>query len=483
MNSEPPRYSRLFPRFNDNTPDDVLKDLANMLRDIDPDIPTPVNNRQDRRRMPGSCCSGYAYLGQFITHDLSKPRTGSSVINEEEDINERTARLDLEQLYGKGDPSDPPGPRLPLGETLGSPGLPSTDNDLPRDQHGKAQIPDERNDLTLLIAQLHVLMIKFHNRIVDDLCQGNVPPAQPADLSLFARAKRLVTWHYQWIVRYDYLPKLVEPSVLQDILMSSPRLYWPRLGEALIPVEFAWAAFQYGHSAVQNSYNINPLVHQITALDTFCLGGAGKLNICQGRKNPRLPQRYVVEPGRMFGWAPPGISNVSEEIDTLIPSAFYRLSRKAETLFTNEEPRTRRPGQSVPEITFLRGKQNRLASGQKACKYSGLPALPLNQLAHTRELAEFLKEHGLHKKTPLFYYILREAEVAGRASVWGRPCKRLGPLGSRIAAEVILGVLNADRDSFIHFNWQPPRIRLRSSRTIRIDSLKKLALYASGHAC
>jgi hypothetical protein len=497
MNAPPPsHYSRLFRRYDDPTLDEDLRELAKRLldwdnnHDNDDDDTNEEDNRKDRRRMPGSCSSGYAYLGQFITHDLSRPGAGLSVTGNEEDVNERTARLDLEQLYG-----NPPlvpaakrnGPRLLLGETLGSPGLPPTDNDLPRDPEGNALIPDERNDFTLLIAQLHVLMIKFHNRIVDDLCLGNIPPASPADVSLFARAKRLVTWHYQWIVRYDYLPKLVEPGVLQDIVMSSPRLYWPLRGKALIPVEFAWAAFQYGHSAVQNSYNINPVARKITASDTFCLTGTApaqkKLKLCADPiGNTRLPQRYVVEPGRMFGWAPPGISNVSEEIDTLIPSAFYHLSPEAETLFTNEESdRNGGRGPSLPEITFLRGKQHGLPSGQEACCLSGVQCLAADQLAHTAQLRKFLCDTGLDKRTPLFYYILREAEVAGRASVWGRPCKRLGPLGSRIVAEVILGVSNADPDCFMHSAWRPPLIRLRSGRTIRIESLKKLALYASGH--
>jgi Animal haem peroxidase len=449
--------------------------------------------------MPGSCSSGYAYLGQFITHDLSrvgtkmpdygKEKRGKK--NPKDTPNERTACLDLEPLYG-----NPPklrralrkGPRLCLGPTLASDEFPSTENDLPRKEDSTADIPDERNDVTLLLAQLHVLLIKFHNRIVDDLCSGNIPVAGPDHDSLFARAKRLVTWHYQWIVRYDFLPKLVGPDVLQDIAMTWPKWYRPHKGQASIPVEFAWAAFQYGHSAVQNSYNINRHVHRLPVEDTFCLTGGHRkphlnLTLCNCKEShTRLPQEYVVDPGRMFGWRSPGISNVSEEIDTLVSGAFYKLSAKTVRLYANDiHKRNGGPPQSLPEITFLRGNEFGLPSGQEACRFSGVQTLPADDLAHTQDLKDFLETNGLDKSTPLFYYILREAEVAGRAAAWGRPCKRLGPLGSRIVAEVILGVLNADPHSFIHYNWRPPVIRLACNRTIRLDSLKKLALYASGY--
>lgn len=492
-------YSRLFAGHRPGYPADVLKELANRLRDWDDnhdnddDETNEADNRKDRRRMPGSCSSGYAYLGQFITHDLSRDRTplpDAGNLEPEETRNERTACLDLEPLYGR--PHSAPsvkrlGNKLRLGETLPSVehGLGSTDNDLPRDATGTAEIYDERNDQSLLIAQLHVLLIKFHNRIVDDLCHGNIPSAGP-DACLFARARRLVTWHYQWIVRYDYLLKLVAPNVLQDITMHWPMLYRPAKGNASIPVEFAWAAFQYGHSAVQNSYNINKHEHRLWLNDLFCLTGNGrpKLTLCKATTgNVKLPQEYVVNPGRMFGWGPPGISNLSEEIDTLIPRAFYDLPVKFEEQLTNEESkRNGGPGRNLTEITLVRGSGIGIPSGQEACRLSGVEPLAADQLAATPQLRNFLYRTGLVESTPLFYYILREAEVAGRASVWGRPCKRLGPLGSRIVAEVILGILDADPDSFTHAVWKPPLIRLNQGRTIRVDSLKKLALYASGHA-
>jgi hypothetical protein len=74
---------------------------------------------------------------------------------------------------------------------------------------GVALIRDPRNDENLIVAQLHLALLKFHNKAVDQLLAGGAAPA-----STFASARRLVTWHYQWIVLHDFLPRLVDPAVL-----------------------------------------------------------------------------------------------------------------------------------------------------------------------------------------------------------------------------------------------------------------------------
>jgi hypothetical protein len=65
----------------------------------------------------------------------------------------------------------------------------------------------------------------------------------------------------------------------------------------------------------------------------------------------------------------------------------------------------------------------------------GVRVLTAEQLA---ELASF----GMDRSTPLWYYILKEAEVLENGL-------RLGPVGSRIVGEVFIGVLQADPDSFL----------------------------------
>jgi hypothetical protein len=192
----------------------------------------------------------------------------------------------------------------------------------------------------------------------------------------------------------------------------------------------------------------------------------------------------------MFGWAPPGRSNFSAGIDTLIASGLYKVPGKLSILFNNEVladtgltlTRGEIPTCKLPEATLRRAAAVGLPSGQEACRLANVPRLPADQLAYDRQMEVFLKKNGMLNRTPLFYYLMREAEVSGRATPGGWPGKRLGPLGSRLVAEVILGILNADPDSYIHSEWQPPLIAGQPGEPARrIDSLRKLAFYANGY--
>ena len=72
-------------------------------------------------------------------------------------------------------------------------------------------IGDERNDENLLVAQTHLAFLKFHNKIIDRLT------ARPAPLSrrtLFEEARRIASWHYQWIVLFDFVERMTEDGLV-----------------------------------------------------------------------------------------------------------------------------------------------------------------------------------------------------------------------------------------------------------------------------
>src|SRR5216683_2467085 len=73
----------------------------------------------------------------------------------------------------------------------------------------------------------------------------------------FVRARRLTTWHYQWLILHEFLPLFIGQALVDDLLTRGRRIYTPRLGEALIPVEFSGAAYRFGHSMVRPSYRAN----------------------------------------------------------------------------------------------------------------------------------------------------------------------------------------------------------------------------------
>src|ERR671925_952644 len=163
--------------------------------------------------------AGFTYLGQFIDHDLTFDKTNVMLgekVSPAELLQARSPSLDLDSLYGAG-PTDPAsakfyeadGLHLKMGRTRAEEGLAARDGfDLPRGAGTTARakrraiIPDPRNDENLAVAQTHLAMIRFHNRVVDTL------PASVPEAKRFQRARGIVTRHYQWMLRTDYLPRI-----------------------------------------------------------------------------------------------------------------------------------------------------------------------------------------------------------------------------------------------------------------------------------
>ncbi|MGH7836846.1 MAG: peroxidase family protein, partial [Candidatus Binataceae bacterium] len=73
---------------------------------------------------------------------------------------------------------------------------------------------------------------------------------------LFAKAQQVVRWHYQWIVLNEFLPLVCGAGVVGDVEKNGPRFYLPER-QPFIPVEFAVAAFRFGHPTVRSSYQVN----------------------------------------------------------------------------------------------------------------------------------------------------------------------------------------------------------------------------------
>src|SRR5262249_49176389 len=196
--------------------------------------------------------AGTTFFGQFVDHDLTFDTTSQlGVPKQPRDAqNARTPAFDLDSVYGRGPAIDPqfyqPGDRAKLKVESGG-----RFEDLPRAADFSAIIGDPRNDEHLIIAGLHAAFLKFHNRVVDLLRHD-----RDGDDDVFRRARRIVTWHYQWLVVHEFLPLIVGQPLLDDILSSGPRFFRPGR-DGFMPVEFQGAAYRFGHSMVRPSYRAN----------------------------------------------------------------------------------------------------------------------------------------------------------------------------------------------------------------------------------
>src|SRR5918997_146977 len=239
-------------------PDDLLEGLAAGMEEPG-DAPSSAT---DNPGIP----SGFVLFGQFVDHDLTIDDTPISERREDPlaEKNFRSPQLDLDSLYGVSpkkspelyDPSDPAKLRI------GGAGDPATPPDLARRGDGKAIIGDPRNDENLVLCQLHLAFIKFHNALVDHARAQGVRGID----EVFAEARRLCRWHYQWVVVHDFLYRVVGQKTLDAILPERAdgsvgvnlAFYEPKNPEKpMMPLEFAAAAYRFGHSMLRAGYVIN----------------------------------------------------------------------------------------------------------------------------------------------------------------------------------------------------------------------------------
>ena len=253
LNSDPYRYSRLFAPFEDPLPEEIrntkLRKLAESMKASQSPIPFPA-----WKSTPIG--AGYTYFGQFVDHDLTEDRTPLRLaggIEPKDTENARTCWLDLDNLYGHG-PGCPIYAPLYQDETSFRLGETLVDNetfDVPL-TGGRPHLADPRNNENILVRQMHVLFLKLHNLAVNEV-KKTMPSLGARDL--FAKAQERVRWQYQWLVRHDYLEKICNRDVYQDVITGGyRRIDWS--DGFSIPVEFSQAAFRFGHSMVQAQYDL-----------------------------------------------------------------------------------------------------------------------------------------------------------------------------------------------------------------------------------
>jgi hypothetical protein len=482
----PTFYRRLFPDLigHSAVPPTVVEEGLTRLGESMKDYDAPVNCENEE--LPAA---GYTYLGQFIDHDLTfdlTPLAAAAGVDVTAIQNFRSPFLDLDHVYGGGPNVSPflyqrgnrGAERFLIGKTVPSPG---TENDLPRNAEGTALVGDARQDENLILAQLHVAFLKMHNRVVGNQTLLNAPELNRKNgESDFAVAQRVVRWHYQWIVRHDYLSQILHPVVYASLCEKFEK---PRRAENpsdfRIPVEFSAAAFRFGHSMVRDVYKTGVNAqHGVSVTLAQLLEQTGIV----GGVSSSLPEEWVICWNRFFSvsFASSAI-NRSRRFDTKIAKGLYKLEEQSKgrgaspvkpfSARLKDEPLEPR----LPIRTLLRGFRMNLASGEAlavrvAAKnpWLGLSVLPEAQIADgPQECILTNPRYGFRGNTPLWYYILKEAEVTEVAYAQGvrRKGTRLGLLGSYIVADVIISALAAEPDSYLSSpSWRPTLFTTQTSK-------------------
>jgi hypothetical protein len=449
-----------------------LSELGSKMQDDPTDRPT------------GTPLAGYTYLGQFIDHDLTFDLTPLRLAGEipvDQTPNFRSARLDLDQLYGGGPNLSPflyrrdsprGAERFLIGVTtptlVASHMFEASPNDLPRNSQGIALTGDPRQDENLIIAQLHVAFLKLHNVVIEQLETGKLKSLGPKGATPFEQARRFVTWHYQWVVRYDFLREILDPEIFKRISDNKLKDGQEKQGDFVIPVEFSIAAFRFGHSMVRDEYFINEKHEEAGLKDLLQLTGTG------GGASPSLPADWVIDWQRFFFiGAGRDSARASRAIDTRIALGLHGLSTNVIRLFSMASRQRSTSAEETPDLpvrTLLRGARVGLPTGQDVATELRISPLSDTDVAHGPH-EEILRKYGFHHETPLWYYILKEAEVRNNG-------EKLGPVGSLIVADVIMGALQRDADSYLSIDptWVPTLPGPKNSKSFGISQLLRFVI-------
>ena len=439
----------------------------------------------------------YTYWGQFIDHDITANTDRQNTVTDitVEDLkplqpevvvrdlrNLRRPALDLDSVYGDG-PTFEGGPetaaadmydgiKLRLSEVAEGDGIPGDhiptlgDNlrDLPRDSGAQlpedktvALIGDGRNDENLIVAQLHVAFLRFHNAVVD---WAQHQPGYPQDdRELFERVRNLVRWHYQWLVVHDYLKTVTLPGVVDKVLLGGNKVFQPRYDEVYMPLEFSVAAYRFGHSMVRGFYDYNRnfgrpgvVIGSASFRLIFAFTGSARPEPFNGGGTLTLPFNWVIEWNRFVDKGDSLPDHFARKIDTqLAPPLFDMINQISEE------------NEGLPEAVknilkrlavrnLLRGYQLAIPTGQAVADALGVAPLTEEELRRNNSDAvnAALADGGFLQATPLWFYVLKEAEVRANGN-------SLGEVGSRIVVETLIGQLRADPGSYLNQDggWSP----------------------------
>lgn len=449
------RFGRLFPTlpaFSADTPSmrAALMELGAAGGPMDAKDPkaSPIKlitepSRSVRNSDNPTMTAGFTFLGQFLDHDMTFDPTSSLARSQDPESirNFRIPALDLDNVYGGGpgvtphlyDQSVDRGRTTLLVEEIPGSAAVSCDgvarHDVPRNSQNTALIGDPRNDENLVVSQLQLAMIRFHNAVVADVT-ADLGSSMTKE-EIFTEAQRIVRWHYQWIIVHQFLPATCGDDIVDGVLTDGRQFYKWR-NDPYIPVEFSVGAYRFGHSQVRPSYRANfghaPSVEAFIPLIFDPRKTGGDPDDLRG--GCRAPRRFI--DWQTFWEFGDGNAKPNKKIDTTLSTVLFKLmGMDAGTPV------------SLAQRNLLRNLTMRLPSGQRIARAMNLPELAAADLAD-------ITEQDLHRRTPLWFYVLREAQVAAQG-------RHLGPVGGTIVAEVILGLLEGDPNSYLRQDpeWLP----------------------------
>jgi hypothetical protein len=247
-----------------------------------------------------------------------------------------------------------------------------------------------------------------------------------------------------------------------------------------MPVEFSVAAYRFGHSMIRPSYAINdviplPVVDTAARIPLFSQTG-GPLTHLNGFRP--LPPEWGIQ----WKYFLAHTNDAPGDHDQFLPQPSYKL----DAVLSNPlgalpssvaAPESLVPGEpeSIAQVlairNLLRGLRLGLPSGQDVALAMGITPLTDGELLGHLTLPDQVRK-DLAGNAPLWFYVLQESAVRAQSA-------HLGPVGARIVAEVLIGLLAGDPLSFLSVQpgWRPT-LAARTPGTFTLSDLVSIAVPA-----
>jgi hypothetical protein len=359
-----------------------------------------------------------------------------------------------------------------------------------------AVIGDKRNDENVLVSQMHGAFASFHNALAQDRPRAS-----------FEELRQTVTWHYQWMLLTDFLPRLCGEDVMHSLLPAladgrgpncgrSHRTITADLRPGEMPLEFSDAAYRFGHSAIRSVYRLNTQMTGTAEEQRRNPAAAGRKFIFAAvdqaglNGNRAFPDEWAIDWGLFFetrsAMTPDQIAmgaqkvQPSYKIDTSLvnPLAFLpEFSQSGTAKATTAEGFPKPKAGAIANLALrnlMRGQASGLASGQDVARAMGIDPLSdedlmvgkatVAGLTNNRSITDY--GDSFRGQAPLWFYVLAEAQytwcsraraLAGDDLAKNTLPGHLGPVGARLVAETFVALMELDPDSVLHAprHWQP----------------------------
>jgi hypothetical protein len=208
-----------------------------------------------------------------------------------------------------------------------------------------------------------------------------------------------------------------------------------------MPIEFSVAAYRLGHSMIRAEYSWNVNFPDATLDQLFDFSGlSGDLG-----GGTRLPNIWIADFRRLFKF---------ERADLVVPTGKFNRAMRVDTKLVNPLRQLRVPDpdprKNLAFRNLTRANMVRLATGQQMVTFLRSKGLSITKLtraqlhhgdggANLDSLTKGQRDRVL-TDTPLWFYILREAELNGG---------KLTGVGARIVAETFHRAMEGSEHSIV----------------------------------